>query len=105
MFQILRKKIGAKSPLSFTCSSLIHAHLGLFVNNPQQGQGIQEQMSGKKQLNLNPMNTKNSPLRNVSRRLKFQGSSTLPKVLGGSVMTLVSCRGVVGLEKVTPVKK
>ena len=46
----------------------------------------------------------NSPLRKVSRHLNFQGSSTLPKVLGGSVMTLESCRGVDGLENVTPFK-
>ena len=44
----------------------------------------------------------NSPLQKVSRHLNFQGSSTLPKVLGGSVMTLESCRGVDGLGKVTP---
>ena len=44
----------------------------------------------------------NSPLQKVSRHLNFQGSSTLPKVLGGSVMTLESCRGVDGLEKVVP---
>ena len=46
----------------------------------------------------------NSPLQKVSRHLNFQGSSTLPKVLGGSVMTLESCRGVDGLEKVTLLK-
>ena len=46
----------------------------------------------------------NSPLQKVSRHLNFQGSSTLPKVLGGSVMTLESCRGVDGLEKVIPFK-
>ena len=46
----------------------------------------------------------NSPLQKVSRHLNFQGSSTLPKVLGGSVMTLESCRGVDDLEKVTPSK-
>ena len=44
----------------------------------------------------------NSPLQKVSRHLNFQGSSTLPKVLGGSVMTLESCRGVDALEMVTP---
>ena len=44
----------------------------------------------------------NSPLQKVSRHLNFQGSSTLPKVLGGSVMTLESCRGVDGFEKVSP---
>ena len=44
----------------------------------------------------------NSTLQKVSRHLNFQGSSTLPKVFGGSVMTLESCRGVDGLEKVTP---
>ena len=38
----------------------------------------------------------------VSRHLNFQGSSTLPKVLGGSVMTLESCRGVDALEKIPP---
>ena len=38
----------------------------------------------------------------VSRHLNFQGSSTLPKVLGGSVMTLESCRGVDAFEKIPP---
>ena len=47
----------------------------------------------------------NSPLQKVSRHLNFQGSSTLPKVLGGSVMTLESCRGVDALEKVDSFEK
>ena len=45
----------------------------------------------------------NSPLQKVSRHLNFQGSSTLPKVLGRSVMTLESCRGVDALWKVSQI--
>ena len=60
MVQILRKKIGPKSHHYLLLLVLFfQAHLGLLVNNPQQGQVVSKSKClAKKQLNLNPMNTK-----------------------------------------------